>query len=132
MTATVELAGPATSIVLNERHLLDLEGTAFAFPVKVRLSNPFLGGSCYVGSDEHPVVVEFTTGTTGALKGKLDTTTTNRAGTILTLGNTTLVSNSFAVPGVEGCGVEGGSDEAVNSKLGLPSPEGNLRSLTAR
>jgi len=32
--------------------------------LEVRLENPFLGNSCYIGSNAHPVVIEFTSGTT--------------------------------------------------------------------
>ena len=51
-------------------NLLFQEGTAFRFPVKVHLISPFTGENCYVGSDEHPIVVEFTTGKSGALQGR--------------------------------------------------------------
>ncbi len=125
VTATVELAGPATAIVLNENNLLEQTGTAFGFPVKVKLSNPFLGESCYVGSNEHPVVTEFSTGTSGELRGKAASQlVSNREGTILTVETDTLVSNDFAVPGVEGCGEGGAADEAVDAALELPSPAG--------
>lgn len=123
-TATVELAGPATALILNEENLLLETGIAFGFPVKVKLSNPFVGNNCYVGSDEHPIMVEFTTGTAGALKGKRGTLTTSNQGAILDVSNDTLVSSGFSTPGVEGCGVEGGADEAINSALGLPATEG--------
>ena len=36
----------------------------------------------------------------------------------------TLVNASFASPGVEGCGVGGGADAAIDSALGYPSPSG--------
>lgn len=123
-TATVELAGPASALILNEENLLTEQGVAFGFPVKVHLSNGFLGSNCYVGSNEHPIVTEFSTGESGALRGKLGQGTTDRQGVILTFNTDTLVSNTFAVPGVEGCGVGGGADEAVDAALGLPSPAG--------
>ena len=50
-TATVELAGPASGIIVNIENLLEGEGIAFHFPVKVKLTNPFLGPECYVGSN---------------------------------------------------------------------------------
>ena len=43
---------------------------------------------------------------------------------IITIFTDTLVSNTFATPGVDGCGVEGGADEAIDSALGPPSPAG--------
>jgi hypothetical protein len=124
-TATVELAGPASELAVNPGNLLTEEGTAFSFPVKVKLNNPFLGESCYVGSDEHPITVEFTTGTSGELKGKAGNVTFPTQGYLIVIRNDTLVSSDFASPGVEGCGVDGGADAALNSALGLPSATGN-------
>jgi hypothetical protein len=120
-TATVELAGPASVIHLNLANLLNGEGTAFKFPVKVRIGNGFVGPNCYVGSDEHPIVVDFTTGTSGELQGKLGVLATNGEGTLLTTWGDTLVASGFESPGVENCGVEGGADAAIDAALGLPS-----------
>lgn len=125
-SATVELAGPATSITVNVDNLLEEEGTAFSFPVKVHLQNAFLGEDCYVGSNEDPIVVEFTTGVSGELRGKNGSKLeANKAGSILSLLTDTLVSTTFASPGVEGCGVDGGADAAIDAGLGLPSASGN-------
>ena len=119
-TATVELAGSASNIHLNLANLLDAEGTAFSFPVKVKLGNGFVGNNCYVGSNEDPIVVNFTTGTSGELQGKVGQLAFSEGGVITTWGNT-LVASGFASPAAEGCGVEGGADAAVNAALGLPS-----------
>lgn len=126
VTATVELAGAPSGITLNEGNLLSEQGTAFGFPVKVKLSNPFLGSTCYVGSNTNPITVDFSTGESGALHGKTGKALTNFPGTYITIEADTLVSSTFSAPGVEGCGVEGGADEAVNEALGLPSPTGNI------
>ena len=126
---TVELAGPANGISFNILNLFEGHGTAFHFPVKVKLSNPFIGSDCYVGSDAHPIVVDFTTGKAGELEGKLGTVTTDKAAWILTIWGNTLVSDSIEAPGVEDCGVNGGADEALDSALGLPSTSGNFAIL---
>lgn len=128
-TATVELAGPAEQIHLDLNNQLEETGTAFVFPVKVKLSNPFLGEDCYVGSTEHPIDVPFTTGQDGELHGKAGVLTSQGAGSMLVLWSDTLVSSSFSSPGVENCGVEGGADEAVDSALGLPAATGNTSVL---
>jgi hypothetical protein len=126
VTATVELAGPASSIQVNAINLLSESGPAFTFPVRLHLNSPFVGGECYVGSEAEPVVVAFTTGISGALQGKNGSTIkTDRHGFILSVLTDTLVNNEFASPGVQGCGVEGGADAAIDSALGLPSPPGN-------
>ena len=54
VTATAELAGPASAIELNKLNLFFGEGTALSLPLKIKLSNPFLGEDCYIGSDERP------------------------------------------------------------------------------
>ena len=123
--ATVELAGPVSNLHINLNHILEEQGQAFVFPVKVKLSNPFLGEHCYVGSDASPIKVPFTTGTAGELRGKFGEFITEASSDILVDWGQTLVSNEFASPGVEGCGVDGGADEAVDSALGLPAPTGN-------
>jgi hypothetical protein len=125
-TATVELAGPSSAIQVSVNNLLKEEGTAFAFPVKIKLSNPFFGNDCYVGSNSSPIVVAFTTGKSGELAGKSGSKLKqDRNGFLITVDTDTLVNSTFASPGVEGCGVGGGADDAINSALGLPSPEGH-------
>lgn len=130
VNATTELAAPASSIGLHTFNLLGGAGTALSLPVKVHLENPFLGSSCYIGSNSKPVVIEFTTGTTSPkapnkpITGSPGETSTNAAETIITVSKNVLVNNTFAAPEVEGCGAFGILDGLVNSKLGLPSPSG--------
>ena len=64
MTATVELAGPATAIKLNAENLITQSGTAIQMPVKVKLDNRLLGSNCYIGSNSSPMVLNLTTGAT--------------------------------------------------------------------
>ena len=123
--ATVELAGPVDHLIINLNHILEEEGTAFVFPVKVKLSNPFLGEHCDAGLDASPIEVPFTTGTAGELRGKFGEFVSEASSDILVDWGQTLVSDEFASPGVEGCGVEGRADEAVDSALGTPAPTGN-------
>jgi hypothetical protein len=44
VTATTELAAPASSIGINIQNLIEGSGTALSLPVKVKLSNPLFGG----------------------------------------------------------------------------------------
>jgi hypothetical protein len=132
VTATVELAGPASSIKINTINLIIEKGTALSLPVKIKLSNPFLGSNCYIGSNASPVVIDFTTGETSPpppnspIHGAAGTATLNEAGTLLTLSGGSLVNNSFAAPGANGCGglFSFLIDPFVNSIVGLPSPAG--------
>lgn len=123
--ATVELAGPVSNLKISLADIIFEEGTGFVFPVKVKLSNPFFGASCYAGSDASPIEVPFTTGQSGELHGKFGTITAETQGEIIVDWGQTLVSTEFAAPGVQGCGVDGGADEAVDSALGLLAPTGN-------
>lgn len=125
--ATLELAGPATSIKLNTENLLFEEGTALQLPVKVHLENPFLGGSCYVGSNSNPLVIPLTTGRSGSLEGTAGEFSANEEFTLLTFSGTRLVNNTFSAPKATGCGgpvVELLIDPILNSMVGLPAGSG--------
>lgn len=132
VTATVELAAPASSIKLNTENLVNEEGDALVLPLKIKLSNPFLGNNCYVGSNAHPVVINFTSGETSPpppnkpIHGAAGTVSFNEEITLITLSGGSLVNNSFAAPGANGCGGLFAFliDPFVNSLVGLPSPAG--------
>jgi hypothetical protein len=132
VTATVELAAPASSVKVNPENLLSETGDALVLPVKIKLDNAFLGSNCYIGSNAHPVVINFTTGETSPpppntpIHGSAGTLTINEVGTILTLSGGSFVNNSFAAPGANGCGglFSFLVDPFVNSLVGLPSPAG--------
>ncbi|HTU79772.1 MAG TPA: hypothetical protein VMF09_13540 [Solirubrobacteraceae bacterium] len=107
VTATAELAG---AVGINSLNLLTAKGTAVSLPLKVKLGNPLLGSTCFIGSDSEPVAVELTTGTTSppgpnkpitGSPGHLTFTSDHRI--VLITGNA-LVGNSFSVPGANGCG----------------------------
>jgi hypothetical protein len=133
VNATTELAGPASSIGLNEENLLSEEGTALSLPIKVKLENPLLGSECYIGSNAKPIVIPFTTGTTSPplpnkpIKGSAGTLESNKTGTILTISKNSLVNNSFAAPGVTGCGGIFSIllDPIINAKIGIPATAGH-------
>jgi hypothetical protein len=133
VNATTELAVPASGIGVSLEALIEESGTALSLPVKVHLENPFLGGSCYVGSNAHPIVLSLTTGTTAPPKpnepitGSVGTLEFNPTFTIITVKNNVLVNNSFAAPGAEGCGglFSFLIDPIIDSKLGLPSAAGH-------
>lgn len=133
VTATVELAKPASAIKSNIVSLVTGSGTALSMPVKIKLSNPFLGSNCYIGSNSNPITFNFTTGTTSPpapnkpISGVPPTPSFNEAGNLLTLGGAKLVDNSFGAPGANGCGgilFSWAVDPLVNSIVGVPSPAG--------
>ncbi len=133
VTATTELAAPASSIGLSEENLISAKGTALSLPVKIKLDNVFLGGACYIGSNSSPLVLNLTTGTTSPPKpnepitGSVGTLTGSEEGAILTITGNSLVNNSFAAPGASGCGgiLSFLIDPAVNLEIGLPAAAGH-------
>lgn len=131
VNATTELAAPASSVFLSLAEAEFETGPALILPVKVKLENPVLGDECYIGSNEHPIVLELTTGKSGSLKGKLGEISTKAGGGILAIKNNTLVNGTFAAPGVTGCGEFFSFllDPIINSKLGLPATTGNTAVL---
>ena len=135
ITATAELAGPVSSVVLNAWALLNKNNsTAVTLPIKVHLKNEELGEDCYIGSDAEPIVLHLTTGTTKPpegtepLKGGWEKIEYPVKGDdIVRIKNVKLVDNTFAVPGASGCGPEGLTsvvDEAIDEDIGLPAEAG--------
>lgn len=132
VTATVELAAPASSVKIDTFALLIENGTAISLPVKIKLSNPILGSNCYLGSNSNPIVIDFTSGTTSPpppnepISGSAGELFVNEAGTLLQLSGGELVNNSYAAPGAKGCGglFSFFIDPLVNSLIELPSPAG--------
>jgi hypothetical protein len=133
VTATAELAKPASSIGLSTENLLFGEGVALSLPLKLKLSNPFLGESCYIGSSAHPVSVEFTTGTTSPpppnkpITGSPGETEFKDKAELVVIKHNSLVNNSFAAPAVEGCGGVFSFliDPLLDAQLGLPAAAGH-------
>lgn len=130
--ATVEVTNPK-AIELIPANILGETGTALSMPVKVKLSNSFLGNNCYIGSNSNPIKLNFTTGTTSPpppnqpIKGAAGTISGNPTGTVITFGGGRFVDNSFAAPGANGCGgllFSWAVDPFVDSIVGVPSPAG--------
>jgi hypothetical protein len=139
VTATTELAAPASSIGLSEAALLNpVLSEAFGIPalqlpVKIKLDNPLFGKACYIGSNTEPIVLNLITGKTNppkpneSITGKIGEFESNEEGNILTIKHNSLVDNSFAAPGVNGCGgfFSALLDPLINAQLGLPSAAGH-------
>jgi len=131
VTATVELAGPPTAIKVSLLNYIIRSGAAFSFPVKVKLSNPFLGSNCYIGSNSNPVKLNLTTGTTTPPPPNTPISGTPGEASsfeekISTFKKNKLVDNSFAAPGANGCGglFSFLVDPFVESIVGVPSAAG--------
>jgi hypothetical protein len=129
INATIELAGPTkglTNTTLSTENLLLEEGTALTLPVKIHLDSAILGSSCYIGSNSQPIHLQFTTGTSGGLKGSAGEIMFNKEFTLVDLTKVRLVDNTFAVPGANGCGgiFSALYDPFVDSLFGTPAASG--------
>lgn len=132
VTATTELAKPASDIGINTNNLVNEEGVALSLPLKVKLNNPLLGSACYIGSASSPVTFNLTTGTTAPpspnkpIKGKVGTTKFGDEFQFADITNNTLVDNAFSVPGATGCGglLAPVLDPIIDLKLALPAAGG--------
>jgi len=132
VTATAEIAGPPSSIVVDKSALAEHAGAAVTLPIKVKLSNEILGNECYVGSDAEPIVLHLTTGETSPpfpaepIRGALSVLQGKDKGRIKLIEKVSLVDNDFAVPGASGCG---GSlspliDLVLDADVGIPAQAG--------
>jgi len=132
VTSTLELAGPPSSVKVSLLAAFTGNGTAISMPVKVKLSNPFLGNNCYIGSNSNPIKLNLTAGTTSPpppnqpITGSTGVPELLQEG-LLAVTNNRLVDNAFAAPGANGCGgilFSWAVDPFVNSIVGVPSPAG--------
>jgi hypothetical protein len=131
---TLELAKPASEILVNEFSLFFEENTAaMQLPVKVHVENPFLGSSCYVGSSSSPLIWNLTTGATSppppntSIHGATGELEFPEEAEILQINKNKLVDNAWSAPGASGCGgfgVELILNPILNSTLGTPSAAG--------
>jgi hypothetical protein len=135
VSATIELAGPASAIGFSLENLIGARAVALALPLKIRLrsASGLLGRSCYLGSDASPLELLFTDGMTSPpapaepIAGKVGMSTQSKS-EVVTITENTLVENAFPLPAVEGCGAKSSwrteIDAALDTRLGLPSPAG--------
>lgn len=133
VNATLELAKPASSIIVNEEHLAFQEGTALQLPVRVHLENPLLGSTCYIGSSSSPLTWNLTTGLTNPpagtapLKGSSGKLEFIEKSEIAVFQGVKLVDNGWSAPAATGCGgflVEYILDPIIDASVGVPSAAG--------
>jgi hypothetical protein len=129
--ATAELVGP---VRFNVANILLGTDEGVGLPVRIHLTNPFLGSNCYIGSSSNPVNLSLTTGTTSPpagtapITGAIGTTTFSPDFGVITQAGLNLVDNRFAVPAATDCGylpldkllITAG----VNLREGFPSAAG--------
>jgi len=131
--ATLELARPASEIVISQNNLVYEEGVALTLPVKVHLENPFLGSACYIGSSSEPLIWNLTTGETtppagtAPIHGASGELSYPEEGAISELSGNKLVDNNWKAPGASGCGgvlFEWALNPILDLAVGVPSAAG--------
>jgi hypothetical protein len=138
VTATTELVANAKNpALLDEVAFNEETGTALTLPVRIHLKNTFLGKSCYVGSESHPLQLHLTTGATHPPEGfksihgsaGIPETLEEHELPLLRDFELSLVDNTFAAPGAEGCGeflfIKGFLNSIIDGKLKIPNTAGN-------
>jgi hypothetical protein len=139
VNATLELAKPADDIQISEFNLSIEEGLALQLPVKIHLENPFLGGSCYVGSESEPIIWNLTAGATeppapfAPIHGTSGTLEGKEEDRIVALNGNELVDNAWKAPGVSGCTepLSFAVDPVIDLVLGVPSSAGENTAILA-
>jgi hypothetical protein len=132
VNATLELAKPASEIEISTFNLLIEEGLALRLPVKVHLENPFLGSSCYVGSNSNPIIWNLTTGPTSppspyeSIHGQAGFPELKEHNELAEVTENELVENAWEAPKATGCGEPLSLlvDPVINAAIGLPSTPG--------
>lgn len=147
LTGLTWLAEVLTSAEQEVDADIELAGTpgpplpeTLSLPVKIHLTNPILGSTCYIGSNANPISLDLITGTTSPpapnkpITGSEPefSTTLNE---VLDLENGTYVDNSFAAPGANGCVLTLAGyipisiNGLINSQNGLPAAAGSNRAI---
>jgi hypothetical protein len=137
VNSTLELAKPASEIVVSENNLASEEGVALKMPVKVHLENPFLGKNCFVGSSTTPLIWNLTTGTTKppapnkAITGTAGFIEFLEEGRIAESKEAILVDNAWSAPKAAGCGgiISFLVDPIINAQLGTTTAGNNTAIL---
>ena len=133
VNSTLELARPASEIVVSEENLGGRSGVALQLPVKVHLENPLLGSTCYVGSSSNPIIWNLTTGTTSPpapntpISGSSGSLEFLEGSQIAVFKNVSLVDNAWSAPAATGCGgwpAEYILDPIINASVGVPAEAG--------
>lgn len=137
VTVTPELvASKKNPVIFNEFALGREEGTGLTLPLRIHLKNPFLGDSCYIGSEASPLLPHLTDGETHPPEGFKPLhgtsgepeTLEEKELVMLRVTGDSLVDNTFPVPGAEGCGEpssgKGSLDASIDEKFKIPNQAG--------
>lgn len=104
----------------------DLADMWLNLPIKLRLANPLLGNSCYIGSDDDPIELKLQVDpdTLGGMKTPITGDDGNEY-IGFNYPDAQAADTEFTVPGATGCGPFGSLNAVANWRAGLPSASGN-------
>ena len=122
--ATAELAGTPSHFNLFAG--LTTGVPILTLPVKIHLANPLLGSSCYIGTQQEPIVLH-PAGVKKGTQAPFETDPNGYSVGFLKIVGATQGDSTFAVPGASGCGgplLSAVVDAAIDLKQALPSPAG--------
>ncbi|GAB3437080.1 hypothetical protein [Actinophytocola sediminis] len=126
VTATIETAGTPRDFDLSAATTVGRP--IMTMPVKIRLRNPLLRSSCYIGSNSNPILLKVAnTVAPAAAFSRFDADGTPSATgemSALTTSGGALNDSTFAVPAAKGCDFVGLIDSVLNSRQGLPAASG--------
>jgi len=126
VTATMEAAGPPRDF--DFAAAATVGRPIMTMPVKIRLKNPFLRSSCYIGSNSNPILLKVanTVRPAAAFSRFAADGTPSATGEMsaLTLSGGILNDSTFAVPAAKGCDFVGLIDSVLNARQGLPAASG--------
>ncbi|MFC7451086.1 hypothetical protein [Rhodococcus daqingensis] len=99
-------------------------------PVRLKISNAFLGDNCYIGSPENPVIFELDNVNTPENPVQSHVEDPYPAGTVW-MSNVKNESSGFALPGATGCGPFGALNPIVNWRAKVPNNENTTLSTVS-
>ena len=121
------LTSVSATVEALETPVLNALAGSIDMPIRVKLENPMLGNSCYLGSQQNPIVLNIRTSDHGAPGAMPDRFQGVPGGAILgSVGS----DSDFAVPAAQGCGLWGSLNWLVNMRANAPSPAGQNSIIT--
>jgi hypothetical protein len=132
VTAVTESAGRPSNFCLLCGIQTDMP--ILTIPIKIHLENSTLGASCFIGSNQDPILLNPQNTDASSAKsvgaffsfdanGVPDATPGPDGGLLVT--GLVQRDDTFAVPGATGCGSNGSLDSLVDGVAGVPSVSGN-------
>lgn len=118
----INLTDASASVEAVGMPKLDALALAIDLPIRIKMENPLLGDSCYIGSEEDPILLKIRPDEGGETIGVADHYGEGVPGILVdgAVGS----DDDFDVPGATGCGLGGSLNWLVNWRANTPSTAG--------